>query len=167
MFNFPGSDTHGQKFIYLPTFRTIFEHCILRRGQFDTEFTLRAARARLWLAEVPVPIEEVRKARNFMLGKIGRNMVDILLLRKMMREIPSRVAMRYHRWSREDVENVDDADELDYRDGRLHRRATIIQSPPRKITSGIRSVRILSRLEFRVSKDHDAFHGSARQIGAN
>ena len=43
VFNFPGTDTHGQKFVYLPALRPIFAQCVMRRGQFDTEFTLRAA----------------------------------------------------------------------------------------------------------------------------
>ena len=55
VFGFVGSDTHGQKFVYLPVMRPIFQQCVMRRGQFDTEFTLRAARAQLWIAEVPVP----------------------------------------------------------------------------------------------------------------
>jgi glycosyltransferase involved in cell wall biosynthesis len=46
VFGFVGSDTHGQKFVYLPVMRPIFQQCIMRRGQFDTEFTLRAARER-------------------------------------------------------------------------------------------------------------------------
>jgi glycosyltransferase involved in cell wall biosynthesis len=122
VFNFPGTDTHGQKFIYLPTLRPIFGQCVMRRGQFDTEFTLRAARAKLWLAEVPVPIVELRKARNLMLHKIGRNIVDIWRLREVMRSNRSRTAMRYHRWSREDVEQLDDAQTaLIVEMGRLHR----------------------------------------------
>jgi len=122
VFNFPGTDTHGQKFIYLPALRPIFAQCIMRRGQFDTEFTLRAARARLWLAEVPVPIVELRKQRNLMLHKIARNIVDIWRLRKVMRKNRSRTAMRYHRWSREDVEQLESRQtELIIEMGRLHR----------------------------------------------
>jgi glycosyltransferase involved in cell wall biosynthesis len=122
VFNFPGTDTHGQKFIYLPALRPIFASCVMRRGQFDTEFTLRAARARLWLAEVPVPIVELRRARNLMLHKIARNIVDIFRLREVMRKNRSRTAMRYHRWSREDVEILESAQTaLIVEMGRLHR----------------------------------------------
>lgn len=122
VFNFPGTDTHGQKFIYLPSLRPIFHQCVMRRGQFDTEFTLRAARAKLWLAEVPVPIVELRKARNLMLHKIARNVIDIFRLREVMRSNRSRTAMRYHRWSREDVEQLNSAQtELLLEMGRLHR----------------------------------------------
>src|SRR5262249_54151639 len=106
VFGFVGSDTHGQKFIYLPVLRPIFRQCVMRRGQFAADSPLRAPRARLWLAEVPVPIVELRKARNLMLQKIGRNVVDILHLRRVMRKIPVEAASRYHRWSREDVEQI-------------------------------------------------------------
>jgi hypothetical protein len=121
VFGFVGSDTHGQKFLYLPALRPIFQQCALRRGQFDTEFTLRASRQQLWLAEVPVPIVELRAPRNLMLAKIVRNVVDIRRLRRLMREVPIG-AMRYHRWSREDVERIDSAQTaLIVEMGRLHR----------------------------------------------
>jgi glycosyltransferase involved in cell wall biosynthesis len=132
VFGFVGSDTHGQKFLYLPTLRPIFQQCVMRRGQFDTEFTLRAARARLWLAEVPVPIVEVRKARNLMLHKIARNIVDIARLHRVMRDLPVRSAMRYHRWSREDVENLEGAQtKMIIEMGRLHRAPTIMETDAR------------------------------------
>jgi len=126
MFGFVGSDTHGQKFVYLPVMRPIFQQCVMRRGQFDTEFTLRAARAQLWIAEVPVPIVELRKARDLMLHKIIRNFVDIRRLHRVMSDVPIRAATRYHRWSREDVENLDGAQTaLLIEMGLLHRGTTI------------------------------------------
>jgi Glycosyl transferase family 2 len=127
IFGFVGSDTHGQKFLYLPALRPIFAQCVMRRGQFDTEFTLRASRARLWLAEVPVPIVELRRPRNLMFHKIIRNMVDIRRLHRLMREVPMNAAARYHRWSREDVEGLDSTQTaLIIEMGRLHRRDTIL-----------------------------------------
>jgi len=105
VFGFVGSDTHGLKFLYLPALRPIFKSCVLRRGQFDTEFTLRASRAQLWLAELPVPISESRPPRNLMFTKIGRNLIDIARLYKIMKAMPATSASRYHRWSRIDVEN--------------------------------------------------------------
>ncbi len=122
LFGFVGSDTHGQKFLYLPALRPIFETCVMRRGQFDTEFTLRASRAQLWLAEVPVPIVELRKPRNLMISKILRNLVDIHRLNRLMQKVPVRAATRYHRWSREDVERLDSVQtELIIEMGKLHR----------------------------------------------
>ena len=126
VFGFVGSDTHGQKFIYLPAMRPIFQQCVMRRGQFDTEFTLRASRQQLWLAELPVPIVEVRTPRNLMLAKIVRNLVDIRRLHRLMRNVPVR-AMRYHRWSRQDVEQVDSAQtDLIVEMGRLHRGGLLL-----------------------------------------
>jgi len=103
VFGFVGSDTHGQKFLHLSTLRPILDRCVMRRGQFDTEFTLRAMRAGLWLAEVPVPLVEMRPQRNLMVAKIYRNLVDILRLRKVMRQSPATTPVRYHRWAREDL----------------------------------------------------------------
>ena len=136
-FNFPGTDTHGQKFIYLPTLRPIFQQCVMRRGQFDTEFTLRAARAKLWIAEVPVPIIELRSARNLMLNKIARNVVDIFRLREVMRKTRTRAAMRYHRWAREDVENLETVqNQLIIEMGRMHRSDVIpLDAAPAKTTA--------------------------------
>lgn len=122
VFGFVGSDTHGQKFLYLPALRPVFEQCVMRRGQFDTEFTLRASRQQMWLAEVPVPIVELRPPRNLMLSKIARNFVDIYRLHRIMRGTPVRAAMRYHRWSREDIEQVESAQTaLIIEMGKLHR----------------------------------------------
>jgi len=103
VFGFVGSDTHGQKFLHLPALRGLIERCVMRRGQFDTELTLRAMRSGLWLAEVPVPLTELRPPRNLMVQKIYRNLVDILRLRKVMREVPPSIPVRYHRWAREDL----------------------------------------------------------------
>jgi hypothetical protein len=40
-----------------------------------------------------------------MLAKIYRNFVDLLRLRRVMRNVPS-LRTRYHRWAREDVEEM-------------------------------------------------------------
>lgn len=103
VFGFVGSDTHGQKFLHLPTMRRILDQCVMRRGQFDTELTLRAMRAGLWMAEIPVPIVELRPPRNLMVTKIYRNLFDIRKLRNIMRQIPTDRPIRYHRWAREDL----------------------------------------------------------------
>jgi hypothetical protein len=95
--------THGQKFFKLAALRPIIGQCLLRRGQFDTELTLRAMRSGLWLAEVPVPIVEKRGPRNFMIVKICRNLVDIVRLRSVVQRIPQKGPIRYHRWAREDM----------------------------------------------------------------
>jgi glycosyltransferase involved in cell wall biosynthesis len=102
-FGFVGRDTHGQKILFLPTMLPIIDKCVMERGQFDTEFTLRALRAGLWIAEVPVPIVDKRRPRNMMIRKIWNNFVDVLRLNAIMRPIPY-TKIRYHRWAREDME---------------------------------------------------------------
>lgn len=103
VFGFVGSDTHGQKFLHLPTLWPVAAQCVMRRGQFDTELTLRALRQEMWLAEVPVPIVELRRPRNLMLAKVRRNLVDIVRLRRALRNAPGDRPIRYHRWAREDL----------------------------------------------------------------
>ncbi len=103
VFGFVGTDTHGQKFLSRVTMAPIFRQSKMRRGQFDTEFTLRAMRTGLWLAEVPVPIVEERKQRNWMIKKILQNFYDVFRLRKIMKKVPSKNTIRYHRWAREDI----------------------------------------------------------------
>ena len=127
VFGFVGTDTHGQKFVYLPVLRPVIKQCQMRRGQFDTEFTLRAIRSQLWLAEAPVPVVELRAPRNLMLHKILRNIFDITQLHRVMRNVPTMGAIRYHRWAREDIEAEDSSrtallTEL----GRQHRGATSV-----------------------------------------
>src|SRR5262249_24336907 len=78
----------------------------------------------------PVPIVEFRKARNLLLHKIARNIVDILRLRRIMRALPARTSTRYHRWSREDVENLESAQtSLIIEMGRLHRGGALPDAP--------------------------------------
>jgi hypothetical protein len=61
-----------------------------------------------------------------MLNKIIRNLVDIRRLHRVMRVVPISTATRYHRWSREDVENLDGAQTaLLIEMGRLHRGDTV------------------------------------------
>ena len=103
IFGFVGTDTHGQKFLKMPTMRPILEKTVMRRGQFDTEFTLRTIRGGLWLAEVPVPIVEERRQRNLMLRKIYNNLCDIVRLRRIIHQVPYKGPIRYHRWAREDM----------------------------------------------------------------
>ncbi len=106
-FGFVGSDTHGQKLLDLKSMRSIVSACRMTRGQFDTEMALRALRGGLWLAEVPIPVREIRKSRNLLVRKIAQNLYDVIRLKFYMRSVPSQGVCRYHRWSREDVMRKD------------------------------------------------------------
>ena len=109
LFGFVGTDTHGQKFLDLDAMRPLCGECVMRRGQFDTEFTLRAMRTGRWIAEVPVPIVELRPKRNLMVKKITQNLLDITRLKRALRDLPADRPVRYHRWAWQDL--VDGASE--------------------------------------------------------
>lgn len=107
LFGFFGTDTHGQKLLKLESMKPVFKQCVMRRGQFDTEFTLKAQRQGMKIAEVPVPIVEERRQRNLMLTKIYRNLVDITRLKREMRKYPLNSSIHYHMWSRQDMGTID------------------------------------------------------------
>ncbi len=88
IFGFEGTDTHGQKLLNLAPLRPLIGQTTLRRGQFDTELTLRAQRLGFRTAELPISIREYRKPRNSMLRKISRNLVDVIRLHRALRHIP-------------------------------------------------------------------------------
>lgn len=98
-----GSDTHGPKVLRMEKMRPIIDKCVMSRGQFDTEFVLRAAREGLRIAEVPVVYEETRPPRNWMITKIRRNIYDLFRLYRVMKNVPFSGYVRIHRWGREDA----------------------------------------------------------------
>lgn len=103
LFDFTGTDTHGPKLLNLSAMRPILDRCVMARGQFDTEFTLRALRGSLRVAEVPIPYRDVRKNRNWMVRKIAWNLRDMVRLRRVIHAVPWQGPLRYHRWSNVDL----------------------------------------------------------------
>jgi len=103
LFDFVGSDTHGMKLLHMTSVRPIAERCVMSRGQFDTELTLRILRESLRVAEVPVTYAEKRSPRNFMIKKIGQNVFDLIRFRRVMIRVPYKGNVRYRRFSREDL----------------------------------------------------------------
>ncbi len=103
LFRYPGSDTHGPKLIRMATMRPIFEKCLLSRGQFDSEFTLRAFRSGLWIAEAPVSYREHRPPKNLMFKKIYWNIREFNRLRRVLQTIPYHDHVRLRRFCREDL----------------------------------------------------------------
>jgi glycosyltransferase involved in cell wall biosynthesis len=99
----PTADTHGIKLMRLEMIRPIVDRCVINRGQFDTELTIRSIRSGLRVCEVPVEYEEKRPPRNLMLTKIGRNVVDLGRLTRALRDEPFQGPLRYHRRPREDL----------------------------------------------------------------
>jgi len=102
-FHYPGTDTHGPKFLRMESMRPILEICQLSRGQFDSEFVLRALRKGLWIAEVPVVYEDFRAPRNLMIKKIFWNLREFNRLRKLLCNEPYTEPVRMRRFCREDV----------------------------------------------------------------
>ena len=103
------TDTHGMKLLHLTALRPIIQSCVMRRGQFDTELTLRTLRAGHPVAEVPVPYIEKRKPRNLMARKIIQNVCDLFRLYLIMRNVPYRGSVQYHRFNRSDLSESDNA----------------------------------------------------------
>jgi glycosyltransferase involved in cell wall biosynthesis len=101
-----GSDTHGCKLVRLSALLPVDQRCVMSRGQYDTEMTIRAVRSGLRVAELPVVYTEKRAPRDFMLKKIGRNVVDLVRLYRALKSEPFQADVRFHRWSRYDVETL-------------------------------------------------------------
>lgn len=97
------SDTHGMKLLRASTLKLVSEECVMKRGQFDTELTLRALRGQYWVVEVPIPYLEKRKARNFMFKKILQNVIDIYTLKKVMKEVGYQGTLNYRRFCAQDL----------------------------------------------------------------
>lgn len=102
-FDFMGADSHGMKVMKTEPLCAIARQCVMRRGQFDTELTIRAMRAGLWVAEAPIPYEEKRKPRNLMAKKIAQNIIDLFRLRRVLQSVPYEGHFRYRRLCREDL----------------------------------------------------------------
>ena len=87
--------------------KNILEITEMRQAHFDTEFTLRAQRGGLKLAEVPVAIKEHRKSRNPMIRMLISNLIGTIGLWKVARKIPTPHAPRFDRFARKDMLNIE------------------------------------------------------------
>ncbi|MGH8999521.1 MAG: glycosyltransferase [Acidimicrobiia bacterium] len=75
------SDTHGVKALRRAPLVPLAERCRFGQDLFDTELILRAERAGLHSAEIPVTVVEKRPARSPMLGRIPRTLRGLARLR--------------------------------------------------------------------------------------
>ena len=80
------SDTHGMKAMDRARVVPLAERCRLGTDLFDTELVLRAERAGLVVAEVPVRVEERRPARSPIARRIVRTVLGLRKLRLALRE---------------------------------------------------------------------------------
>ncbi|MBK5288830.1 MAG: glycosyltransferase [Acidimicrobiia bacterium] len=75
------SDTHGMKVLNLGVVRPIVRSCRNGSDLFDTELILRAERAGLSVAEVPVSVAELRPARTSIARRVPRTLLGLAKLR--------------------------------------------------------------------------------------
>ncbi|MGJ3259945.1 MAG: glycosyltransferase [Rhodospirillales bacterium] len=108
-FEYTGTDTHGPKFMRMDAMRPILDTSVMARGQYDTEFVLKAIRRGLRVVELPVAYAELRPPRNLMLAKIFRNIRDLFRLHQEISRHPHAEGVRIYRYPRDVV--LDDADE--------------------------------------------------------
>ena len=85
-FGLRASDTHGMKAIDRVRVEPLAQQCRLGTDLFDTELVLRAERAGLVVAEVPVRVEERRPARSPIARRVARTLVGLRKLRLALRE---------------------------------------------------------------------------------
>ncbi len=97
------ADTHGMKMLKKTPAQLIADKCVMRRGQFDTELTLRLLREQYSIAEIPMPYLDKRKPKNYMLKKIHQNVIDIFTLIKVMKNIEYKGSIKYRRFCVDDL----------------------------------------------------------------
>jgi glycosyltransferase involved in cell wall biosynthesis len=75
------SDTHGMKVLVRAQVAPIARRCRFDADLFDTELVIRAERAGLRVAELPVTVEERRPSRTSIAGRVVRSLVGLARLR--------------------------------------------------------------------------------------
>jgi glycosyltransferase involved in cell wall biosynthesis len=75
------SDTHGVKAMRREAVAPLARHCRFGQDLFDTELILRAERAGLRSAEIPVEVIEKRPARSSIRARIPRTVKGLVALR--------------------------------------------------------------------------------------
>jgi glycosyltransferase involved in cell wall biosynthesis len=75
------SDTHGIKAMRRAAVEPLARECRFGQDLFDTELILRAERAGLRTAEIPVDVHELRPARTSILRRVPRTLVGLCRLR--------------------------------------------------------------------------------------
>ena len=80
------SDTHGMKAMDRAAVVPLAERCQLGTDLFDTELVLRAERAGLVVAELPVRVVERRPARSPIARRVLRTLLGLRQLRLALRE---------------------------------------------------------------------------------
>lgn len=85
-FGLKASDTHGMKALDRAQVLPVAERCQLSADLFDTELVLRAERAGIAVAELPVHVVERRPARSPITRRALRTVVGLIRLRRALRQ---------------------------------------------------------------------------------
>lgn len=80
LFNFKGTDTHGQKTFRKSLVLPIVKSAVTSDFVFDTELVLRASSLGLRLFELPLQVKEVRPRRYSNLVQITKTIQNVILL---------------------------------------------------------------------------------------
>jgi len=86
LFKSPFTDTHGVKYLHLPTLGPLVEQCKLDGGIFETELVFRTNFANLTISEYSIPIETYTPPKKSYLYKISRNVYLIGQLYKVFKK---------------------------------------------------------------------------------
>jgi hypothetical protein len=78
------SDTHGVKAMRRDDVIELAKHCRFGTDLFDTELILRAERAHLGVAEIPVSVRETRPPRTSILRRVPRTLWGLARLRVLL-----------------------------------------------------------------------------------
>lgn len=104
---FQGTETHGPKLLNMQKMRPILDKCTIRRGQFDTEFTISAYRCGLRIAEFPIGAKEIRHRRNPMIKKILQNLYDVCRLSIKIKQLPDKGPSKFKQYKRKDAKEYE------------------------------------------------------------
>jgi glycosyltransferase involved in cell wall biosynthesis len=77
-------DTHGMKALRREVVQKFAPQTVMRQDIFDTELIIRARRAKVKVAAIPVCCEEKRKARSSIVRRMPRTMKALLRLRLIL-----------------------------------------------------------------------------------
>ena len=80
------SDTHGMKVLSRAEVAPLVEVCRCGADLFDTELVLRAERAGLGVAELPVTVRDTRPPRTSIVTRMLRSLTGLVRLRMALRQ---------------------------------------------------------------------------------
>jgi glycosyltransferase involved in cell wall biosynthesis len=79
------TDTHGMKAMRRADLAGLVDACQCGQDLFDTELILRAERAGLRVAELPVTVRDTRPPRSSIVSRIPRSVTGLIVLRRALR----------------------------------------------------------------------------------